>query len=356
MDRKLNTPVTNNSNDYSLLPNVVLTKIYSYLSLKDRLNASVACKSWRLALFNPCLWHEYKLSIYLCNRLQDVRSAYFKSHNLSRYTPNLAVKYEPNDLVLFEHVCKLFENLKRAESNGAGRLINKNLKQISLQPYTSDYFEIEYDAEDGSSQADEMFEQSEQELCSFRNDDNEDIFNSFDGYCDDYDRNLNFGQLNKKLFGLLKEIILDTKCLEHLGLGLLSDLSAKKENLIELLAGLNKKHLFNLKSLHISTIQTRSIASLVSKSSFGEQSTSSSSSSSSVSSPTSNSSSQSDSSSLFSAKHLESTASLVPNDDGLVFISDLLCQFINLSQLSIDYNDLSDEFLKSTVCLISLKK
>ena len=261
--------------------------------------------------------------------MQDVRSAYFKSFNLSKYTQNLTIKYEPNDLVLFEHVCRLFENLKPND-----KLINKNLKEISLQPYSSDYFDV------GSEDGDEL----DQDICGSHND-NEDIFSSFE----DYDRNPNFGLLNKKLFCLLKEIALDTKCLEHLALGLLSDLSPKKTNLIELLVSLNKRHLFNLKSLHISSMKTGSIASLVSASSFSE----SSSPASSVSSPTSTASS--DSSSLFSTKHLESAA-LAPGDDCKIFISSLLCQFINLSQLSIDYSDLSDEFLKSTVCLMSLKK
>ena len=48
--------------------------------------------------------------------------------------------------------------------------------------------------------------------------------------------------------------------------------------------------------------------------------------------------------------------SIVPSSETKLYISNLLSQFINLNTLSINYNDLSEEFLNSAVSLISLKK
>lgn len=116
--------------DYAQLPNVVLAKIFTYLPLKDRLNASTACKSWRSGLFNnPCLWTTYDLVIYLCNKQIDLKSAQFKLRNFSKLTKNCVFKFDVDDYSLIEKLASCLDQIKNEVNN---------LKYLTLKPiYTT---------------------------------------------------------------------------------------------------------------------------------------------------------------------------------------------------------------------------
>lgn len=309
-------PKDNRSVDYSTLPNVVLTKIYSYLNMNDRLSASATCKNWRMGLFNPCLWHDTDLVIYLTNRHQDLKSAYFKSNNLAKYTKYVTIKYDPNDLVLLEHVTKLLDNL----NNNQMITMNSNnyihLKCISLQPV---FNFSNYDDYDGYCSESQFY---------FEDSDNRDLADLS-----------NFSRLNKTIFKSLKQLCLNSRCIEHLSLGLMNDLNRSQDNINELIVNLTKKHLFNLKSLHISSINNSSIITL-------------------MESATSDLKMAADSSNVNSSidKINDNMINNNNNNSSKFYMSNLLCQFINLNTLSINYSDLSLEFLNSAVSLISLKK
>ncbi|CAF0712121.1 unnamed protein product [Brachionus calyciflorus] len=268
-----NTPVLY---DYSQLPNIVLANIYSHLNLKDRLSASLVCKTWRLGLFNPSLWQDSNITIYLLNRFVDLKSSDFKLQNLLKYSKNLIVKYDPNEMSLYNYLINvIIGNLKEY----------KNVSSVSLQPILYNLF-----YEDG------YFYDDEEEL-----NDN-----------DDY-----LSENNAILFKNLTEWCLNTKNVEHLSLGLIDDMNKSKVNLAKLMAALGDKHANNLKSLHLST--SKKISSLALQTTNGN----------------------------IQANYY---------DDKKFFLSQCLSRFKALTHLSIDFEHLSDDFLRSSCCLQSLKK
>jgi hypothetical protein len=312
--------------DFTKLPNVVLTKVFSYLSLTDRLNASIVCKSWRAGLYNPSLWHKFNLIIYLLNRSTDIKSASFKSSTLSKYANNLNIKYDPHDLHLVESLVSIVSNLNETSSN---------LKCLSLTPMLNFL--------------------NESEAMSYNNEEL-DYYNYYHGYNNHHyqtrsapntysTRVQHFGKLNEGFFRTLGLIILGAKSFEHLSLGCMSDLCRADSNLVDLLLSMSKRHLFNLKSLHVSTIRNSSIQALKSNKHNAYLK------------------GLYDNAANAKAKKICEFSRTNPDEvdvsEGVpkkFLISNLLCQFVNLTLLSIDYEDLSNEFLRSTVCLLSLKK
>lgn len=232
-----------------------------------------------MGLFNPCLWHKSNLSIYLLNKYLDLESSQFKSNHLANYAKKILLKYDPNESSLFECLLGVLNNLNSI-----------NLSSLSLHPILVGLYE------------------EESELDTY-----------YDGYLD-------YSKLriqNQSLFSSLKRISTNVKCLEHLSLGLMDDLTENKANLVDLLNCLIRKHLFCLKSLHIATSRNTSSLSLLT----------------SVNCPSNNQEEQ---------KEQEKS--------NFYQLSNYLLQFVNLTYLSIDYEHLSDDFLRSTVCLLSLKK
>lgn len=318
------TMMKKTSVDYSQLPDVVLTKIYAHLSLDERLNVSMTCKNWRGVLFTtPCLWKDFNLVVYLLNRGMDLKSAHYKTNALLKYVSQLSVKYDPNDVKLFKSLVSLMAN---NETN-----MTRNLKSLTLQPmfnvsyfdfynYDNYYYndEMADDNDEDETPEDELHEpqENEQHLHTFNN-------------------------LNRRVFTLVKNFILNAKCVEHLSLGCMGDLDREADNMIELLQCLNKKHLFNLRSLHISSVSNSSILAFkkAKMSNTGRALNSL----------------QKYRPTLKTAKSSSEPSQTNARADGL-YLSNYLCQFVNLTRLSIDYEHLSDEFLRSTVCLLSLKK
>ncbi|RNA38489.1 F-box only 33 [Brachionus plicatilis] len=210
---------------FSMLPNIVLNKIYSYLDLKDRLNASLVCKHWRLALFNPSLWQNSTLTIYLLNRFVDIQSSEFKIQNLSKFIKRLVLKYDPNDLSLFNYLISVIvANLDEF----------KNLTSMSLQPiFYNLFYEEDYFYEDD--------EFSDEE--SYLTECNLNLFNNLINWCS------------------------GTKLVEHLSLGLVDDMNKTKSNLVKLVSVLGDRHANNLRSLHLST--SKNISSLTLQANVG---------------------------------------------------------------------------------------
>jgi hypothetical protein len=324
--------------DFSRLPNVVLAKVYSCLSLTDRLNASASCRSWRASLYNPCLWHDQPMLIYLLNKWTGVRSAHFKT-TLAKYTNSLSIRYDPGEPQLVETLVSIVGNLKDTSSN---------LRRLTLTPVPPN---------DAAA------------LMSY-NEETE-YYNYYHGYNNHHHhyqtrsagmstgtaaastRIQHFNKLNESLFQSLNQLVLGAKCFEHLALGFLSDMCRGNANLIDLLLSMSKRHLFNLKSLHIATIKSSAYPALTSKKHNGIMK------------------SLYDQAATgktwkvceFGTKNGTVSSCTTANDEqqrsdvATKFqVSNLLCQFVNLTLLSIDYEDLSNEFLKSTVCLLSLKK
>ena len=270
----------NTSSNFSNLPNVCLAKIFKYLSLKERLNASLACKNWRLILFNtPCLWHDFNLSVLICKSYK--LSLHFKMEsNILNYSPNLTLKY---DLVSFgfflKNACNLFE-----------RLNSKHIRAITFIPCVYDKPQIDTTS-----------------LISY-------IDSSF----------------NKRLLELLKSSILYSNCIEHFTLG---DCFSKcinenmnnehkfKHEAKELILALKEKHSTTLKSLHLSTID---------KSSY-----------------------------VFKKRNQNNRVTETQEPvvvQTQLFLSNYLGNFTSLVCLSIDYEDLNDEFLNSAACVNTLER
>lgn len=98
--------------DFAQLPTVCLAKVFSYLSVSDRLNASSSCKQWRCVLFaTPCLWRHVELNVFLLSRSwSDVKSAQFKATNLLKYVERVVFKYDPSDLRLVEKLVEVLSD------------------------------------------------------------------------------------------------------------------------------------------------------------------------------------------------------------------------------------------------------
>lgn len=195
--------------DFSKVPSLALTKIFSFMNLGDCLNASITCKSWRsnLMLNSPSLWHKFPLTIYLCNKHDDLESHKFKLSNFSNLCSSLTFKFDANDFYLIK---KLNDSLAMSQF--------LNLKQLRLDPVFNLYIEDDTD----SMNAD---------------------------YYDD-----NIANIGKLVLSSLIKIMNNSKAIEHLSIGLLNyknpnDVMSMKE----LLSSASKYHSNNLKSLHVST-------------------------------------------------------------------------------------------------------
>jgi hypothetical protein len=209
-----NNNITTFPYDYAQLPSIVLAKIYSYLPLKDRLNASIACKNWRYGLLNnPCLWTNYDLVVYLCNKQIDLKSAQFKLKHFLKLTKNLCFKFDVNESCLIE---KLADCIELIISDA------KNLKNLTLMPIYKD--------KDSTTSSGSISSSS----------------NSLD-------------KIKQKLFKSIKEFISNSKWLEHLSLGFLHFDDCDDEHLIDLIDELNRKFSQTFKSLHISSISKTSV-------------------------------------------------------------------------------------------------
>ena len=261
--------VRNNSWDFSDLPAVCLVHIFRHLTVKDRLNASLACKKWRSVLFsNACLWNNFSLTLYLCKSRKS--SLGFKMDSkILNFSPHLTLKYDLFSYGFFlRQACDLFEKIN-----------SKSLKSLSFIP------------------------------CSLDKHTNE--------------INVDFS-LSKRFAELLNKTVLNAKSIEHLALGDCF-LSAQnqyehkiKHERKELIQTLEQAHSAALKSLHLSTSD---------KTAYSFNNVNS---------------------------NADTNAPVIVQSE--LFLSNYLCSFTNLTCLSIDYDDLNDEYLNSTVCVNSLKR
>ncbi|KAL4227833.1 cellular protein metabolic process [Mactra antiquata] len=78
---------------WALMPSVLIVEILSYLSLKDMLNASSVCKTWRSYLFQAKLWT--RMTFFLRrNRRQKNK---FLADVCGRFIRECAINFDPHD-------------------------------------------------------------------------------------------------------------------------------------------------------------------------------------------------------------------------------------------------------------------
>jgi F-box protein 33 len=202
-----------NSNDFTKLPTVALTKIFSNLNLRDKLNAAQTCRLWESAVWQtPSLWQDYKMTIYLCDPYNDRVSARFKTSRLGCFVKTLLIKFDINNEVLLEEMANLLEILTK----------NNNLNSIKLEP----------------------------------------IFNIYTSHlpqtCNEY---ISIDNIKKKIFKHLKEIIMNSRSMSEVSLGFLTDHGRFDYNLVEILETLSvDKHVNQLESLNIGSVNANSCA------------------------------------------------------------------------------------------------
>ena len=184
------------------------------MNLTECLNASSTCKIWRanLMLNSPSLWHKFPLTIYLCNKHDDLESHKFKLNNFSNLCSSLNFKFDANDFYLIK---KLNDSLMTSQF--------LNLKQLRLDPVFNLYIDDDID----SMNAD---------------------------YYDDCNSTDNITYLGKLILNSLIKIITYSKFIEHLSIGFFNYKNPSDSGTMkELLISLSKLHTNSLKSLHIST-------------------------------------------------------------------------------------------------------
>lgn len=105
---------------WTLIPSVLIVEILSYLSLKDRLNASSVCKRWRSYLFQAKLWPVLSVSLRR-NRRQKNK---FLADVCGRFVRECAIFFDPHDSEELRDCYKILQILGD----------NKNLQVLQLQP------------------------------------------------------------------------------------------------------------------------------------------------------------------------------------------------------------------------------
>lgn len=103
--------------EWSELPSVVLLEIYDYLSVKDRLNASVVCKNWRAPVFQVPLTND-ELVLTLRSEA-DIPKVKFLARNFAVKVQEVSLLFDasnPNCLDLVEEILGLLEDNTQLKS------------------------------------------------------------------------------------------------------------------------------------------------------------------------------------------------------------------------------------------------
>lgn len=111
---------------WALIPSVIILEILSYLSRKDRLNASSTCTRWRSCLFQPKLWKSLTLNL---NKHQTERTN-FLSDVCGRFVRECAIRFNPSKVEEVVTCLNVLDSL----------VGNINIQVLQLQP-TSCHFD-----------------------------------------------------------------------------------------------------------------------------------------------------------------------------------------------------------------------
>ncbi|CAL1285883.1 unnamed protein product [Larinioides sclopetarius] len=180
------------------LPSIIIVEIFSFLSLRDRLNASSVCKAWRNNLFHPKLWRKVVFQLNSCDNktVNQSNGARFLAKHCGRFVREVIIEVNssnPRDVQLCKEVLKVLT-------------YNNNLRALSIKPLSS---RLEWT---------------------------------------DYNDTLSLDQYVEFLIRIIKR----AHCLEHLSLGCIEELLDLSEHF---LAPLSKHQAKCLRSLHLSSVK-----------------------------------------------------------------------------------------------------
>ncbi|XP_023217047.1 F-box only protein 33-like [Centruroides sculpturatus] len=142
------------SGGWSTLPSIIIIEILSLLPLKDRLNASRVCRSWRDCLFHPSLWRRVVFRVNSC--VDQNESCRFLVNNFGRFTRNVVIELNslnPKDV----RECKDILDVLT---------YNKNLERLSMKPNSCRLEWIEDDLGQEDNLLDMYITSLEQIICN----------------------------------------------------------------------------------------------------------------------------------------------------------------------------------------------
>ncbi|KFM74832.1 F-box only protein 33, partial [Stegodyphus mimosarum] len=112
------------------LPSIIIVEIFSFLTVKDRLNASSVCKAWRNNLFHPKLWRKVVFQLNSCDNKtvnQNNDGARFLAKHCGRFAREVVIEVNssnPKDVQLCKDILKVLT-------------FNNNLRALSIKPRSS---------------------------------------------------------------------------------------------------------------------------------------------------------------------------------------------------------------------------
>ncbi|XP_025831431.1 F-box only protein 33 isoform X2 [Agrilus planipennis] len=118
--KKSKTDQVVSSGNWAQLPSVILYDVFSFLSQKDRINASSVCRNWRHVIFHPNFWNEFTFTIQAG---QHEKTKYL-SRTLSSLVKNAVIKFDSLTPVCMTEFTALLQNLST----------NTKLKSLMLEP------------------------------------------------------------------------------------------------------------------------------------------------------------------------------------------------------------------------------
>lgn len=74
---------------WSELPDLLLEKIFSYLTIREKYYISLVCKSWNRAFYLPYVWSQFVLED---NTLTRGRFNYYTGWQVNKYTMYISVE------------------------------------------------------------------------------------------------------------------------------------------------------------------------------------------------------------------------------------------------------------------------
>lgn len=236
------------------VPSVILFHIFSYLPVKDRLKASASCQQWRECLYHPNIWPlprikldlvatsqnqpQAKISAFNVNVVDNLSARYNKSHRqlssnslivflerAARFLQHVSITFDPTSL---ENLLELAQFLTVLRSKPVAEFYGSKLRSLSLMP--TSIFSL-------SSLQSNIRHENKQ-------------ISHFNGKC-----NSNVNDVLAILSEVLQDLVMKSKCLEHLSLGCMDELLSRVvPQLLDKLSR-SKEHRLTLQSLHLTSIK-----------------------------------------------------------------------------------------------------